>query len=125
MPSSVVRRERQKPIPERTGSSSAAAVEGGDDGVVYLGRGSFKMKIGVRTTTPPTGTPVVPKVSVIQVPPPRAAPSPLPTLTATPLPVLKTPMPIVRRPTAAHGRTPAPAVVAPSGGATARTLVIG
>jgi hypothetical protein len=113
-------------------------VEGGDDGVVYLGKGSFKMKVGVRTT-PPAGTPVArtvvrsmaptpPPVSAtpqrVSATPPSVSATPLPVL-KTPAPVVKTPAPIVRRASGAHRRTPTPTALPPSSGAKARTLVIG
>ena len=86
-------------------------VEGGDDGVVYLGKGSFKMKVGVKTT-PPAGT--------------LAAKPAAPRATPTPPPVLKTPAP-VRRSSGAYARSPAPMVVAAAsgGGSATRTMVIG
>ena len=59
--------------------------EGGDEGVVYLGRNGFKMKAGARTT-PPAGTPLT-RVG-------KAAPE----SEKTPLPAVKTPPPAVKTP---------------------------
>ena len=66
-------------------------VEGGDDGVVYLGKGSFKMKVGANVT-PPAGTPPAPKQAL------QLAPRIKKVTPTTPPPVLNTPAPLVVTP---------------------------
>ena len=111
------------------------------------GESSFKMKVGVRTT-PPAGTPMVPSADTgataerdtgatagptrrcrrvwLRRGRRRVTPT-APPVSRTPMPPpgSKTPVPIIRRSSASSHRTPAPVVVPPGGGATARTLVIG
>ena len=88
----------------------------GDDGVVYLGRSSFKMKVGANLT-PPAGTPPAPRkkptpASATQLV--GSAPRPLgmtpPPVRTTPPPVLTTPPPVLaaRPSVAAYRRSPVP-----------------
>src|SRR6185295_10676011 len=83
---------------ERKFKKVADRGEGGDDGVVYLGRSSFKMKVGAGgNVTPPAGTPVgrVSRTpSSLKTPPPRlSSPAHRRVTTATPMPPLAAPSP--------------------------------
>lgn len=78
-------------------------VDGGEkDGVVYLGRSSFKMKVGVQLT-PPAGTVTSARARLMPTPSPSAK---------TPPPLSKTPPPSVlrtsRRPSGPHTQPPTP-----------------
>src|SRR6185295_8243649 len=85
---------------ERKFKKVADRGEGGDEGVVYLGRSSFKMKVGAgANVTPPAGTPLG-RVSQttsasLHTPPPRLSKTPPPRLSKTPPPRLS--MPAQRR----------------------------
>jgi hypothetical protein len=99
---------------EKNGSGTQVAEKlgGGDDGVVYLGRNSFKMKVGVQITppvglTPPAGNPTVSVVT----------PTPVPVLT---LPPLAKP-PRIRR--LSEPRSPATPAVPPDAGWRTKAVV--
>jgi hypothetical protein len=101
--------------------------DGGEkDGVVYLGKSSFKMKIGVQVT-PPAGMTLIDRGA--PVPAPRGAPAPritsLPRITPTPAPVLRTPRPpsAVRSGTLVQAKAPDASMV--SGLTMAKTTFIG
>jgi hypothetical protein len=85
----------------------AEKADGGDDGVVYLGRSSFKMKVGVGIT-PPLGMAAAARMAVTS--PPGATPSPASAVTRTPpSPVTRTPSPVVTwTPSPVVARTPSP-----------------
>src|SRR5262245_51946974 len=118
MPASVVRRKREQKTDrrrnggrrrqrnnERKAVEVSELVEGGDDGVVYLGRSGFKMKVGVKTT-PAAGTP--------------AAPSATPTIP----PLLNTLAPVRRSSGSFQRRSAVLEEPAPLGART-RTMVVG
>ena len=91
--------------------------DGGEkDGVVYLGRSSFKMKVGVQVT-PPAGTPAAPRATT---PPPATTP---PAMTIPP-PVVKSQAPVPRS-IVPYARTPVPPAQTSGGGSPTRTMIIG